>query len=273
MLDIEKIFSLPAPGLLRLANMVILSPHGLLRPYIANYSLAVTASMAKGSTVLPTASNTLVFGVSERAIFSGLRGVNSKAVEIGGYAAGLGWMLLVEVHPGGLFPCLPIPQRELRDRAFAWSDLDSDLDGAMGRLLEGVDSTAALAAGLDALFLRRLNVTPGQRTVAAAMAMLQGGKDLATLRAELHYSEKQILRLFHRHVGTGPKTFSRILRLKRALALLGRGDLSLERVAWASGYQDGAHFSRDFSALCGVSPGAYRRKMSLFYNDPFKLEG
>ena len=41
-------------------NMIILSPHPLLRPYIANYTFTDPSKMHPQQTILPTISSTLV---------------------------------------------------------------------------------------------------------------------------------------------------------------------------------------------------------------------
>ena len=54
--------------------------------------------------------------------------------------------------------------------------------------------------------------------------------------------------------GYGPATLRRVLRFRRAAALL-RAGASPAEVAAASGYADQPHLSRETRALAGVSPG------------------
>jgi len=92
------------------------------------------------------------------------------------------------------------------------------------------------------------------------------------LAGDVYYSEKQLNRWFRKYVGTGVKTFSRIVRMKHAADLLGSG-ISLSRLAELTGHYDPAHLVHDFKNVYGLTPGEYVDKMSLFYNDPFKLNG
>ncbi|HZS61206.1 MAG TPA: AraC family transcriptional regulator [Gemmatimonadaceae bacterium] len=50
-----------------------------------------------------------------------------------------------------------------------------------------------------------------------------------------------------------------ILRVRRACALLGVGDLTLSQIALHTGFSDQSHFTRAFTATVGASPGVFRR--------------
>jgi AraC-like DNA-binding protein len=70
-------------------------------------------------------------------------------------------------------------------------------------------------------------------------------------------SHRSFVELFRRAVGLTPKRYCRVRRFQRALALP-RG--SLGALALAAGYSDQAHFTREFRALAGLTPGEYRRR-------------
>ena len=58
-------------------------------------------------------------------------------------------------------------------------------------------------------------------------------------------------------MGVAPSQYLRLSRFVRALHLM-RGTLTLTEVAHAAHYFDQAHFCRDFKAIAGTTPGAYR---------------
>ncbi|PWR09330.1 AraC family transcriptional regulator, partial [Micromonospora acroterricola] len=66
-------------------------------------------------------------------------------------------------------------------------------------------------------------------------------------------------RVLHRRCqhlfGYGPKTLTRILRMRRALAVA-RSGVPLAEVAARCGYADQAHLTRDVRDLAGVPPTA-----------------
>lgn len=69
------------------------------------------------------------------------------------------------------------------------------------------------------------------------------------------FSERHFARRFTSRVGVAPKTFARVMRLRRALLAIERGSTATE-AALVSGYADQAHFTRDTKDLAGVAPRA-----------------
>lgn len=75
--------------------------------------------------------------------------------------------------------------------------------------------------------------------------------------ADIGLSHRRFLTLFEQAVGLAPKRYCRVLRFQRAIAGVVAGE-ALGAVAIDAGYSDQAHLTREFQALAGVSPGAYR---------------
>jgi AraC-like DNA-binding protein len=110
---------------------------------------------------------------------------------------------------------------------------------------------------LEALLLERLAVAqPADPLVQHALVLLARGAQVATVVADSGYSHKHFIRRFERAVGLSPKLYTRVVRLARALPHL-QGEASLAHTAVHAGYSDQAHFTRDFRALSGLTPGAY----------------
>lgn len=78
--------------------------------------------------------------------------------------------------------------------------------------------------------------------------------------AERHaVSVRTLQRLFTRYIGTGPKWVLARYRMHDALTEIDEGyHGTLADLAVRYGWYDQAHFARDFTALVGVAPGAYR---------------
>ncbi|WP_460645371.1 helix-turn-helix domain-containing protein [Lacrimispora brassicae] len=62
-----------------------------------------------------------------------------------------------------------------------------------------------------------------------------------------------------------------MVRMKYAVDLLSR-PITLSQLSEITGHYDPSHFVHDFKDVYGLTPTEYIRKMSLFYNDPFKLK-
>ena len=78
------------------------------------------------------------------------------------------------------------------------------------------------------------------------------------LARELGVSERHLRRRATAELGYGPKTFARIVRFQRALALLRAGQPAGRRWRPTAGYADQPHLTREVTALAGRTPGAVR---------------
>ena len=101
------------------------------------------------------------------------------------------------------------------------------------------------------------------RAVIAAAGFIgrRGGIAGVSDAAAIGNVTPQLLRRrFHQEIGVGPKTFGRLIRLSRALALLGDSRLALAHVAVRSGFSDQAHLTHEFRTLTTTTPDEYRRR-------------
>lgn len=132
------------------------------------------------------------------------------------------------------------------------------------RLAEGKDDRARTEL-LDDLVERRLaadgSCIDGRMLVASeAIARSGGTVPIDDLARTVGLGRRQLERGFLNAVGIPPKVACRVARLRHGLDLLHDGDLSLTRIALRAGYADQAHFTRDFRALTGTTPGTYRAR-------------
>jgi AraC-like DNA-binding protein len=187
----------------------------------------------------------------------------------------------VRLRPGAVPGLLGAPASELLNRDTPLGELW----GAGGDALSAqVVAQPALAARLDAaaaaLAGRLAAAGPPDPMIAAAtlwLARHPAGR-IADLCRLLEVGERRLRRRFAAAVGYGPKTFQRVLRLQRVLALAGRlprAGASLAAIAAEAGYADQAHMSRELQALTGRSPAALLQcaASTLEMSDLFKTGG
>ncbi len=80
-----------------------------------------------------------------------------------------------------------------------------------------------------------------------------GNESITQLAQKLGLSKRTLERRFQLHIGTTPKKYARIVRLRNAL--FQRQTLSSwADVAYVTGYYDQSHLIHDFQALYGLSP-------------------
>jgi AraC-like DNA-binding protein len=170
--------------------------------------------------------------------------------------------LRVVFHPGGAYPFFGVPIDRLADRIV----LLGDLWGRSGALLEERLHAAAthggdVAAIMAAALVERLRTAPFEAPSAvaarAAVRLLcRGDRSIGAVAEELGLSPRHLRRSFEATVGVAPKTFARIARFQRALALGRAAPGRWSEVARTTGYFDQAHLTAEFQRLAGVSPGA-----------------
>lgn len=100
---------------------------------------------------------------------------------------------------------------------------------------------------------------PNPRLSHAARRLALGGTVGETAEA-IGLGERQFERVFERELGLTPKVYGRILRLRRAIELIQRGETLAGAAAFA-GYFDQSHFNRDVRALTGSPPTALLRNV------------
>ena len=130
----------------------------------------------------------------------------------------------------------------------------SDPGGGRG----SIDGPGMLDVFEAALLARVPRVRGVHPAIAHALAQLDARADVGAVVDALGYSHRRFIALFHDAVGLTPKRYARVQRLQRALA--GIATHALAAVAADAGYSDQAHLTREFRALAGVSPGAYRAR-------------
>jgi len=124
---------------------------------------------------------------------------------------------------------------------------------AMSLLAEATQKRSSKTAGTD---------DRAHRIVALAREKLQSGTNIADTAAALRVSYPTLHRYFQSVLGMPPKHYISQLRNARAETLLASGTLSIKEIAANLGYHSASHFSLAFKKAYGVSPLAWRRRLS-----------
>ncbi|MEU7565424.1 helix-turn-helix domain-containing protein [Streptomyces fradiae] len=155
----------------------------------------------------------------------------------------------VRFAPGDAPALLGVPAHELRDRRVDLADL---WPAARVRRLAGrVAAAGSHAAALEEAALCLAAGAPRPDPLARAVAArLDAGWSVAAAADAVELGVRQLHRRSLDAFGYGPKTLARILRLRRALALV-RSGTPFASAAALAGYTDQAHLARDSRALTG----------------------
>lgn len=84
--------------------------------------------------------------------------------------------------------------------------------------------------------------------------------DVEALARGVHLSAGHLSRAFKRAYGESPYSYLMTRRIERAMALLGRGDLTVTEVCVQVGCSSLGTFSTRFTELVGMPPSVYRQR-------------
>ena len=255
--------------LLRGDEFIYLLPHPALGAYVANYTFTFPTPgfMSDQTTILSGASATLVMEYDAEGWHMTLLGPTTKPVLIGYDPSPI--IITVDFRPAGLYVFTGIHQKELTDKSFPFGDVNPPL---YKQLLEAAEKSSdlwALATAMDALLMANMFATCPEEIgfVMQNIMTCAGNTSVKKLAEDVHYSQRHLNRLFNQYVGTGVKSFARLIRMNAACHWLQNSQHSIEAVAERAGFGDPSHFVRDFEQLCGITPTTYRNNMSVFYNE------
>jgi AraC-like DNA-binding protein len=176
-------------------------------------------------------------------------------------------LLGLRFQAGAAAPWLGLPLSEIVGQQI---DL-SDVWGRKARDLSAMIEDAATPADrLRVWQSQSLQIMPDQvpdLEMRAVFDAMKGGtaapRKLRAIQDRLDISERTLRRRCHDHFGYGPKTLDRILRFQSVVrATRTGGETSLSGLAFAAGYADQAHLSREVRALSGMSASALARQLA-----------
>jgi AraC-like DNA-binding protein len=250
--------------------------HPALAPYVLEYCgySEQTAAPARRRE-LPAAQVVMIIDFGPTLRLLDATGARVVAAHPGGFIAGIddGFTLTetagrmegmqVNFTPLGARLFLGLPMGELARQVVSLQDALGREGGQLAERLYQTRGWAARFHLLDQLILARLDrLRPAQRPpgwVAAAWDRIErSGGTIAIERLvdDIGYSRKHMAAAFRAHVGLPPKAMARLVRFQRALAALRAGTrLDLAQLALDLGYYDQAHFTREFRAYSGLTPG------------------
>ena len=101
------------------------------------------------------------------------------------------------------------------------------------------------------------------KTFSDALLLMESNLEqplsLKDLAKQCGISERQLDRIFNRHIGTSPSQHYRELRLVRASGLLKQTSFSVAEIAISCGFQSASHLSKFFKRKFGETPLQHRR--------------
>jgi AraC-like DNA-binding protein len=255
------------------SNHAVCLPAPALRPFISHYAGFRAQGLAPCTHAgLPSRHVDLIISLAgpievirmpstrqSPAAFAALvSGVQDAPASVrqGGELDGLHLFL----KPHGVRAILGVPSRELTSRVVHLSDIWGRAAGELIERLMNARSWQQRFSVLDRAFLRAMKPIGPPRALAWAwrrLAETHGCMQVHQLARELAVSRRHFGELFHAEFGVAPKTAARIFRFERACRLIVDERPSLAQVAFACGFHDQAHMTREWNSLAGCPPGVW----------------
>lgn len=198
----------------------------------------------------------LVVGRGSETLRACLTGLQTSAVVIGHPD----WhrVLGLRLRPAGAYALLSRPMSEVSGYTVDLPDLLGSAARELTDRCHAADSVetcfARAAAWVCDRVRRARTVDPAVAWIMARVEESGGRVPIAELRDHSGLSKTRLGALFREQVGVLPKAYARIVRFRRALALLDAEPSSLAEAALDAGYYDQSHMTTEFRELGGLTP-------------------
>jgi AraC-like DNA-binding protein len=169
----------------------------------------------------------------------------------------------LDLTPLGAYRLFGLPMSEIANSIVTFDELRAPAMAELTERLAGTPDWTERFALIDRLLLRWADEGPEPDTAVTwawdQLARTDGRAPVGLLAEEIGWSRRHFASRFRHQVGLAPKPTARVLRFKRAAALLvgARPGTTITDVAMASGYADHSHMTREFQSLAGCTPSAY----------------
>lgn len=138
----------------------------------------------------------------------------------------------------------------------------STISGLEDQLAEALSDQARIQL-VECFLLSRLRTLKSDGLVEQAIQLIyhsRGTIRMVALADKLCISQSPLEKRFRQMVGTSPKKFSSIVRMKHAIAAFSKTN-SLTGISIEAGYFDQAHFINGFKRFTGVTPTEFLQNL------------
>lgn len=204
---------------------------------------------------------------SRRQAWSCVSGLHTRPAEIhhGGRQRGISVSLTLR----GARALLGVPAGELAGELVSLPEVAPHLAHLPERLAASPDAATVTRALVEGL--ARAGEPRPRADVGRALARIAGGGQVREVAAEQGWSRRHLQDLVRAECGLTARDLRRVARLarsRRALVIAARsGRVNLADVAASAGYADHAHMTREWVALGGCTPSAWRREELPYVQD------
>lgn len=161
--------------------------------------------------------------------------------------------LLIMFKEGGINAFFNIPAHEFYNESIPLQDL-LDVTYLEDQLSDDIDTSIIIVQN----FLLQLLKHPQTDLLVAAASHIirqqQGRLSITNLAASLYISQDAFEKRFRKVIGTTPKQFASLVRMK---AIVQKPGKDFTQLALDAGYFDQSHFNKAFKQFTGLTPSSF----------------
>lgn len=251
-----------------MSKLITYIPCDALKPFIKTFVIQETPGK-NTYKVLPDTG--VVIGFQYRGRLSRIENETETLLSISGVSGladhsrtfrnipGTG-SVLVFFKETGAAPFLKQPLHELFRESISLDNfmLRSELLYLEEQLAEAGSDRQRITA-IEKFLIKRMTGAEPDKLVLAALALIHKSKGnirIKDLLEQLHISQSPLEKRFRQAVGSSPKKFASIVRLKNVIHQYDPGS-SLTGLAYEAGFYDQAHFIKEFKTFTGDTPESF----------------
>ena len=248
-----------------------IAPSAALRPYIQRF-LIVEYTSGWSSMLLPGTGLVAAFRFKGQCLLNGAKAPNALVTGIWDRArtlvhSGNCANVLAMFTPTGAAALLREPVERLFNETMPYeSEIHrSQLDLIEEQLSESVHHEDRVRT-LERFLLQRVRHRAPDPLVSFAVEYIRttrGSTRIDHLARRAGLSQSALERRFRHGVGTSPKKFAALVRLRNVVRLR-RAGASFTQIAHEAGYADQSHFIKDFKRFTGEPPESFFQTATAF---------
>jgi AraC-like DNA-binding protein len=243
-------------------------PRGALKPFISTLAIQETEDVSEYS-VLPDTGVVVGFQFKGRLSIVkekdktplstfGVSGITDR-FKVFSNSKNIG-TVLVFFKEGGAAHFFKTPIHELFRESVSLDNflLRSELLVTEEQLCEAKTDAKRIEV-IENFLLTQLRSVEPDKLVSTALALIHKSKGnirISQLTKDLNISQSPLEKRFRSVVGTSPKKFAAIIRMKHALKSFQQNQ-SLTDLGYEAGFYDQAHFIKEFRTFTGQSPTSF----------------
>ena len=260
-----------APAVKLPMETAAIAPSAALRPYIQRF-LIVEYTSGWSSTLLPGTGLVAAFRFKGQCLLNGTKAPNALVTGIWDRTrtlvhAGNCANVLAMFTPTGAAAFLREPVEHLFNGTMPYASevRRSQLDLVEEQISESANHESRVRA-LEHFLLQRLGHRTPDPLISFAVDRIRatrGSMRIEHLARRTGLSQSALERRFRREVGTSPKKFAALVRLRQVVRLR-RAGASFTQIAHAAGYADQSHFIKDFRRFTSETPESFFQTATAF---------